>query len=130
MQAAEKIESFCLSHDEMLLFAGDIVGRIHIYKASELDLIGSVVAHGGTIIAMASSPSQKWFVCLSMDKTVSFWSYDDKGSIIPLASAFIRNLRPANDPEDISIFSSNAQTLGVHDTQKRVVTRSGNGGIA
>jgi WD40 repeat protein len=130
VQAAGKIESFCISRDESFIFAGDISGRVLVYSARTLELLGTTLAHAGTIIAMAACPADDWFACLGMDRAISVWRYDRAGMIALRASALIRNLRPANDPEDVSIFSSNAQTLDVHGHDRKIITRSGNGGIA
>ena len=129
MQAARKIEAFCVDRDERRLFAGDLSGRILTVGIDDFSIQRDVQAHAGTIIAMAASPSLPLFACLGMDRTVSVWEYDRYGRIHPVTAASIRNVRPGNDEFDVDWVHSNAQTLGFHDTEARLVTRSGNAGI-
>lgn len=129
MQAARKFESFCVEPGERWLFAGNLSGQIAVIDIDRFVVTREVQAHAGTIIAMAAHPTLGVFMCLGMDRTVTVWSYDERGAIAPLCAASIRGVRPDNDELDIGFVHSNAQTLGSHSTRPRMVTRSGNAGV-
>ena len=129
MQAARKVESFCVDPSERWMFTGNLSGLIAVVDIDAFTTQGEAQAHAGTIIAMAAHPHLPYVACLGLDRMLSVWAYDDRARLRPVCAASIRNVRPKNDVVDFVDVYSNAQTLGFHDQRRRLVTRTGSGGV-
>jgi WD40 repeat protein len=129
MLAARKFETFCVDPKERWAFTGSFSGQITVIDIDSFAVIGEVQSHAGTIIAMAAHPKLPYITCLSMDRTVSVWRYNETGQLFPVVTCSIRDIRPSNDESAVGFVQSNAQTIAFHSTLCRIVTRSGNSGM-
>ncbi|HLZ70844.1 MAG TPA: WD40 repeat domain-containing protein [Dehalococcoidia bacterium] len=129
MLAARKFETFCVEPKERWAFGGTFSGQIVAVEIETFAVMGEVQAHAGTIIAMAAHARLPYIACLSMDRTVSVWRYNEKGHLFPVMTCSIRDVRPSNDDGVVGFVQSNSQTIAFHGTLPRIVTRSGNAGL-
>lgn len=126
---ARKFESFCIDPTERWMFAGNVSGQIAVIDIDRFAIVNEVQAHAGVIHAMAAHPRLPYVAALSSDGCVSIWRFDGKGGLWPLCIALTRDVIPSNDTVYIPYVESMSQPLAFHDAERRLVTRSGNGGL-
>ncbi|MDT7808081.1 MAG: hypothetical protein QOJ70_1894 [Acidobacteriota bacterium] len=129
MIAARKFESFCIDPGERWIFAGNISGQLSVIDIDEFRILHETQAHAGGIQAVAAHPQLPYVAALATDRSVSVWSYDEAGELRRICSIPLRNIKPVNDEDEVPYVQSTSQALGFHDSQRRIVTRSGNAGL-
>jgi WD40 repeat protein len=127
--AARKVESFCVEPSERWMFAGDVAGFISVIDIDRFAVLREVHAHAGVVMALAAHPRLPYLAAMSTDRCISLWAYDGAGVLRPVAERSIRDIRPSNDPELVPPVQSTSQALAFHDSERRLVTRSGNAGV-
>lgn len=127
--AARKIEAFSIEPSERWLFAGNVSGQISVIDIDKFSIVSEVQAHTGIIQAIAAHPQLPYIAALSTDRTTSIWRYDQAGNLSLVCHVLLRNIKPSNDIEDIAYIQSTSQAIGFHDSDRRLVTRSGNAGV-
>lgn len=121
--SADHINSFCVSDDEKIIFAGDKIGQIWVIAVEDFKVIKKIQAHAGTIQAMVSHPQRNLFAVLSKDRTVSVWIYDENKNISNVFSHSIRGY----GTNHYKTIHSESQAIDLHPTQDILMTRSGDG---
>jgi WD40 repeat protein len=129
MIAARKVKSFCMDPDERRLYAGTLSGQIWSVDIDAFRIEREVQAHPGGIIAMASHPTLPYVASMGMDRSVVVWRRSGGGALDRLFDIRIRDVRCDNDTVHYAPIMSVAQALAFHDTERRLVTRSGNAGV-
>ena len=125
----QKINAFCIERKENWVFSGDISGQIQTVSIDTFEIVHETQAHAGSIVAMAAHPNQNFMASLAMDRTITVWEYADSGDLNLLHTVPIRDLKCSNDIKSFNFILSESQALAFHPTEKRIVTRSGNGGL-
>ncbi len=128
MSNARRYECFCVDATEQVMFAGDITGRISTIDIDSFLVVRHVQAHCGTIHALTAHPTLPYLAALSNDRTISIWRIGDDAVLTRVVQASIRDLACANDAAAIAPIFSHSVALGFHDSKRRIVTRTGNGG--
>lgn len=128
--AARKVESFAIEPSEHMLFAGDIGGRIMVFDLDSFNMVMETQAHVGAVMALAAHPKFPYIAALSTDRTVSVWRYDSTGKLTRIITFSIRDLEPSEEGGQIRPVHSTSQAIGFHDSELRLVTRTGNASVA
>jgi len=129
MIAARKVKSFCIDPEERWAFAGTLSGQIWTIDIDRFEIVREVQAHAGGIIAIASHPTLPYIASVGMDRNVGIWRRSGDGRCDRLFDICIRDVKCENDVTDYEPIMSVAQAIGFHDTERRLVTRSGNAGV-
>jgi WD40 repeat protein len=126
---ARRYECFCVDPRERWLFAGNTSGQISVVDVDSFTIVREYQAHIGIIRAVAAHPSLPYLAAFGNDRCVSLWKRGDDGSLSPISYTSVRDLQCSNDDGYVAPILSHTVALGFHDTEPRLVTRSGNGGV-
>jgi len=126
---ARRYECFWTDPRERWLFAGNTSGQISVIDIDTFSIVREVQAHSGVLRAIAVHPSLPYLAAFATDRCLSLWTYGEDGSLAPLAYASVRDIPCANDEGCVPPILSHSVALGFHDTERRLVTRNGNGGV-
>jgi WD40 repeat protein len=129
MVNARRYECFCVDPRERWLFAGDLSGQIAVIDIDRFTVVRTIQAHAGTVRALAVHPRLPYLAALANDRCVSLWRLVEDGSLQALGSTSIRDVACTNDEGYVAPVLPHSVALGFHDTERRLVTRSGNGGV-
>jgi len=128
MIGTPKFESMALGPREDFVVAGTLDGQLYILDVGRWSVVSATQAHAGAIQAVAAHPALPYVAALSTDRSVSVWSHVS-GALRHVCTIPIRKIFPPNDKTIIESVHSTSQALGFHDTQRRMVTRSGNSAV-
>ena len=129
MGSARRHECFAVEPSERWLFAGNLSGQLSIIDIDTFTVAKEVQAHAGTVRAIAIHHTLPYLATLAADQCVSIWKRFDDGSLHPLSTLSIREICCSNDDRFVPFVASASVALHFHDTEPRLVTRSGNGGV-
>ena len=129
MLNARRYECFCVDPQERYMFAGNISGQISVIYIDRFAICHDVQAHSGVVRALAAHPTLPYLAALANDQCISIWKRGDDGSLDLLCTTSYRHLPCSNDASDIAPLISHSVALGFHDSARRLVTRTGNGGV-
>jgi len=128
--SALRFESYCIDAAERWMYAGDISGQLATIDIDSFTIKSRIQAHTGCIHAVKGHATLPYVATLATDGTVAVWRIDAEGGVPQrVCSVKTRDLRPTNDPAEIPPVQSISQALGLHDTRRRIITRTGNGGL-
>lgn len=128
MTNARRYECFAVDADERLLYAGNISGQISTVDIDSFAVLREDQAHFGIIHAIAVHPTLPYLASLGNDRVVAIWRIGPRGELSRLAQCSVRDLVCSNDDGAIDPIFSHSVALGFHDRERRLVTRTGNGG--
>jgi WD40 repeat protein len=129
MQAARNNLSMCVSPDERWIFAGSLSGQISTIDIDSFAYRSAVQAHAGGIHAITVHPTLPYVATMSTERAFSIWRHDDEGRLSMLVYRNVRSLQCSNDTEYIPYIQSTSQAICFHPTRKRLLTRTGSGGL-
>lgn len=129
MLNARRYECFCVDPQERLMFAGNISGQISVLDIDKFEIIREVQAHSGVMRALAAHPTLPYLAGMANDHCVTIWKRGDDGSLELVCNTSYRNIPCMNDDAAIPAITSHSVALGFHETARRLVTRTGNGGV-
>lgn len=129
MLNARRYECFCVDPQERLMFAGNISGQISVIDIDRFEIVREVQAHSGVLRALAVHPTLPYLAGMGTDHCITIWKRGDDGGLDPVCTASYRNIPCLNDEAAFPAITSHSVALGFHDTQRRLVTRTGNGGV-
>jgi WD40 repeat protein len=129
MIAARKVKSFCVEPDERWMFAGTLSGQIWTVDIDSFQVTREAQAHPGGIIAIAAHATLPYVASMGMDRSVVIWKREDGGELQRLFEICIRDIPCENDRTQFEPIMSVAQALAFHETERWLVTRSGNAGV-
>lgn len=140
MQTSQKIGSFTVDPDERLLFAGTMGGDVLAVDIDRFEIAERRHVHEGAVEAVAAHPRLPYLAAMSMDRSVSLLTRPNgadggsgKGANRPglaLLDRFgFRDVACRNDRAPVPATQSLSQALTFHPQDKRLATRSGNGGV-
>jgi WD40 repeat protein len=129
MIAARKVKSFCIDPNERWMFAGTLSGQIWTIDIDSFRVTRELQAHAGGIIAIAAHATLPYVASMGMDRSVVIWRHSGGGALERLFDICIRDIPCENDVKQYEPIMSVAQALGFHETERRLVTRSGNAGV-
>ena len=129
MLAARNNLSMCVTSDEKLCFAGSLSGQILTIDIDDFAYRDAVQAHAGGIHAITSHPVLPYVAAMSTERSVSLWRRERDGSLKRLAYIDVRDLVCSNDEVPIPYIQSTSQALAFHPTERRLLTRTGAGGL-
>ncbi|NEQ64809.1 MAG: hypothetical protein F6K21_04755 [Symploca sp. SIO2D2] len=124
-----KIKSFVLDSNQEFIFAGNLSGQILSINSNTFSLASQVQAHPGGIIAISAHLTLPYVAVLGMDRSVSIWQVHNGHRLEFVSRLITRDLTPCNDPYEFAPILSVSQALAFHDTERRLLTRSGNAGL-
>jgi len=127
---ARRYECFCIDPCERWLFAGNTSGQISVIDIDTFTIVREIQAHVGVLHALAIHPTLPYLAAFATDRCVSIWKRDEAdGSLLPISYTSIRDLPCSNDESHVAPILSHSVALAFHDTERRIATRSGNGGV-
>ncbi|MBI2761521.1 MAG: hypothetical protein HYX51_08865 [Chloroflexi bacterium] len=126
---ARRYECFSVDPTERWLFAGNTSGQISVIDIDTFAIVNEIQAHIGVMRAIAMHPSLPYLAAMATDRCVSVWKRGDDGALTPISYTPVRDIPCANDECFVPPLLSHSVALGFHDTERRLVTRSGNGGV-
>ncbi|HEV7239526.1 MAG TPA: hypothetical protein VGQ36_09820 [Thermoanaerobaculia bacterium] len=129
MIAARKVKSFCIESNEQWMFAGTLSGQIWTVDIDGFRVTREVQAHPGGIIAIAAHATLPYVASMGMDRSVVVWRRARGGALERLFDVCIRDIPCDNDRMRYEPIMSVAQALAFHETERRLVTRSGAAGV-
>lgn len=129
MLNARRYECFCVDPQERLMYAGDISGQISVIDIDSFAIVNEVQAHSGVLRALAVHPTLPYVAGMGTDHCVTIWQRDDEGGLAPVCALSYRDIPCANDAGIIAPIVSHSIALGFHGSERRLVTRTGNGGV-
>lgn len=129
MLAARNNLSMCVSADEKYCFAGSLSGEIRTIDIDAFAYRGAVQAHAGGIHAIVHHPSLPYVAAMSTERAMSVWRRGEDGSLSSLLYIDVRDLVCTNDDAPIPYIQSTSQALSFHPTERRLLTRTGAGGL-
>ncbi|WAC73509.1 hypothetical protein OU995_01805 [Roseateles sp. SL47] len=130
MLAARNNLSMCLHPDERLLFAGSLSGQILTIDVDDFVIRHRTQAHAGGIHAIACHPTLPFVAAMSTERAFSIWRINDEdGQLTRVLFQDVRTLPCTNDPEPVPFIQSTSQALAFHPTKRRLLTRTGSGGL-
>jgi hypothetical protein len=124
-----KFNAFCIDKDEAWIVAGDVGGRLSAIGVDDFKIVHSVQACAGTISAAAAHPRFPYVAALGMDHSLSVWKQARGGALTRLFDLSLRDIKCGNDAEEYLPVTSQSQALAFHPRERRLATRSGNGGL-
>lgn len=129
MLNARRYECFCVDPEERFMFAGNISGQISVIDIDRFEIIRDVQAHSGVMRALAVHPTLPYLAGMATDHCITIWRRGAGGSLELVCTTSYRNVPCLNDDAAISAVTSHSVALGFHDTARRLVTRTGSGGV-
>ncbi|WP_308992721.1 hypothetical protein QLS71_016350 [Mariniflexile litorale] len=127
--ASKKIKSFSISADESLMFVGNLSGELLILRTEDLSIVNRIQVQPGGIIAVSSHKTRPYIATLGMDRSVILFEIEDCGNLIKVDGIITRDIPCENDDEPHKFILSVSQALNFHYSEKKIVTRNGNGGV-
>lgn len=128
MGSASRYECFCVDPSERLLFAGNLSGQIDVIDIDSFTTVAQYQGHSGTIHAVSAHPVLPFVAAIGNDRKLSLWRRNEDNSLTALTTNSFRDIACSNDENLIDPIFSHSVALGFHDTEPRLVTRTGNGG--
>lgn len=129
MLAARKFESFCVDPTERWVLAGNLSGQIAVIDVDRFRVVRQVQVNVGSIHAVDAHRELPYVATLSADRTVSVLTLDGDGRLRPLCTISTRDIRCTNDEGPVAPVHSVGQALAFHGKERRLVTRTGGGGV-
>lgn len=129
MVNARRYECFCVDPSERWMFAGNTSGQISVIDIDTFEIVREVQAHSGVMRAVTAHPTLPYLAAFATDRYLSIWKRGNDGSLEPICTTSFRNIPCANDEAVVPPIVSHSVALGFHDTDRRLVTRTGNGGV-
>jgi WD40 repeat protein len=126
---ARRYECFCIDPSERWLFAGNTSGQISVVDIDSFTIVREIQAHVGVVRALVAHPTLPYLAAFATDRCVSLWKRGEEGSLLPISYTSVRDVQCSNDDQYVAPILSHSVALGFHDTERRLVTRSGNGGV-
>jgi WD40 repeat protein len=126
---ARRYECFCVDPGERWLYAGNTSGQISVIDVKSFTIAREYQAHIGTVRALAAHPSLPYLAAFANDRCVTLWKREDDGSLGLISCMSVRDIPCSNDDGYVAPILSHTVALGFHSTERRLVTRSGNGGV-
>lgn len=111
------------------MYAGNTSGQISVINIEKFEISHDVQAHGGVIRALAAHPTLPYLAGFANDRCLSIWRRGSEGQLEPVCTTSFRDIPCENDDGVIAPIFSHSVALWFHDTERRLVTRTGNGGI-
>ena len=127
--ASKKIKSFCISIDENYLFAANLSGELLTIATNNLAILNRQQVQPGGIIAVCAHKSLPYLATLGMDRSVVLFKIGTNGDLSKIDAIITRDIQCENDEQHYDAILSVSQALNFHCTEKKIVTRSGNGGV-
>ncbi|MCA9419919.1 MAG: WD40 repeat domain-containing protein [Nitrospira sp.] len=82
------------------------------------------------IHSVAIHQSLPFAASIGTDHTVALWRVnEDAGELEPLTSTSVRDVACSNDSGYVEAIASHSVAIAFHESERRLVTRSGNGGV-
>ena len=128
MTNARRYESFCVEPSEKWMYAGNTSGQISVIDINSFSLAHDIQAHSGTIHSVSAHPTLPYLAAIGNDRCLSLWFIERSGQIRKFAHCSFRDIPCQNDDDDIAPIFSHSVALAFHNTERRLVTRTGNGG--
>lgn len=131
MQAAKNNLSMCVSPDEQWVFAGSLSGQISTIGIDDFKYRSAVQAHAGGIHAVACHETLPYIAAMSTERAFSIWRINNTkdGALSKVLYMNVRSMQCENDSQPIPYIQSTSQALSFHPVKKRILTRTGNGGL-
>jgi hypothetical protein len=129
MLNARRFECFCVDPSERWMYAGNTSGQITVIDIDRWAILHDYQAHTGTMRALQPHPSMPYLGGFANDRCVSVWHRLDDGTLVPAVYVSVRDIPCANDEFQIEPIFSHTVAFGFHPTERRFVTRTGNGGV-
>jgi hypothetical protein len=129
MLNARRYECFCVDPAERWAYAGNTSGQISVIDIDRWEIVGEHQAHMGTMRAIAVHPTLPYLAAFANDRCVSLWRRRGDGGLDPVVYVSVRDVPCSNDEAYVAPIFSHTIALGFHHRERRLVTRSGNGGV-
>jgi len=129
MLNARRFECFCVDPTERWMYAGNTSGQISVVDIDRWQILHDYQAHTGTMRALQAHPAQPFLGAIANDRYVSIWHRGDDGVLAPGIYVSVRDIPCSNDEFQIEPIFSHTVAFGFHHTDRRFVTRTGNGGV-
>jgi hypothetical protein len=129
MQTSQKIGSFAVDPAERTLFAGAMGGDVLAIDIDSFQITDRRHVHDGAIEAVAVHPQLPYLAAMSMDRSVSLLTCGNGADLALLDRFCFRDTPCRNDDAPVPPTQSLSQALTFHPTDRRLATRSGNGGV-
>lgn len=129
MLNARRYECFCVDPTEQFMYAGNTSGQLSIIDIDAFEIVDEVQAHVGVVRAVTVHPTLPYLAALANDRCVTVWRREPDGSLIHMSTTSIRDVPCSNDDQYVEPIFSHTVALAFHHTERRIATRSGNGGV-
>ncbi|MEO7494852.1 MAG: hypothetical protein ABIT83_16065 [Massilia sp.] len=129
MLNARRYECFCIDPSEQWMYAGNTSGQISIIDIDAFEIVDEVQAHSGVMRAVVAHPNLPYIAAMATDRCVSIWRRGGDGRLAPICLTSYRDIPCSNEEAAAPPVISHSVALWFHDTERRLVVRTGNGGV-
>lgn len=129
MCSMKRSECFTLDNDERVAFVGNLSGQITVVDIDTFEVLHETQAHVGVVHAIAVHPTQPYLASIGNDRCLALWRIDKEYRLQRFAYTTFRDVPCMNDTDSVEPIFSHSVALAFHDLERRLATRTGNGGV-